>query len=47
MRQILIFYQKIRPLPNLKEKDGEAFNAFEDKELRYRNRHLDLIANPK
>ena len=39
--------KNIRPLPNLKEKDGEAFNAFEDKELRYRHRHLDLIANPE
>jgi len=42
-----ILSKNIRPLPNLKVKDGEAFNAFEDKELRYRNRHLDLIANPE
>ena len=41
-----ILSKNIRPLPNLKEKDGEAFNSFEDKELRYRHRHLDLIANP-
>ena len=33
-------------MPNLKEKDGESFNAFSDKESRYRYRHLDLIANP-
>ena len=38
--------KSIRPLPNLKQKEGEAFNAFDDKELRYRNRHLDFIANP-
>jgi len=42
-----ILSKNIRPLPNLKEKDGEVFNAFEDKELRYRHRHLDLIANPE
>jgi len=42
-----ILSKNIRPLPNLKEKDGETFNAFEDKELRYRHRHLDLIANPE
>ena len=42
-----ILSKNIRPLPNLKEKDGEAFNAFEDKELRYRHRHLDLIVNPE
>ena len=38
--------KSIRPLPNLKQKEGESFNAFDDKELRYRNRHLDFIANP-
>jgi len=42
-----ILSKNIRPLPNLKEKNGEAFNGFEDKELRYRHRHLDLIANPE
>jgi lysyl-tRNA synthetase class 2 len=42
-----ILSKNIRPLPNLKEKDGESFNAFENKELRYRHRHLDLIANPE
>ena len=42
-----ILSKNIRPLPNLKEKDGVAFNTFEDKELRYRHRHLDLIANPE
>ena len=26
-------------------KDGEVYDAFKDKELRYRNRHLDLIVN--
>ena len=31
----------------MKEKDGTVFNLFEDKELRYRHRHLDLIANPE
>ena len=37
--------KSIRPLPNLKEKDGKVFFSFDDKEQRYRNRHLDLIAN--
>lgn len=45
--ELEILSKNIRPLPNLKEKDGEAFNGFEDKELRYRYRHLDLIANPE
>ena len=33
--------------PNLKEKEGEFFNTFDDKELRYRHRQLDIIANPE
>ena len=42
-----ILSKSIRPLPVVKEKDEEVFDAFSDKELRYRNRHLDLIVNPK
>ena len=44
---ITILSKNIRPLPNLKEKDGESFYAFEDKELRFRHRQLDIIANPQ
>jgi lysyl-tRNA synthetase class 2 len=44
---LTILSKNIRPLPNLKEKDGEAFNSFDDKELRYRHRYLDFIANPE
>jgi lysyl-tRNA synthetase, class II len=47
VEEITLLSKNIRPLPNLKEKDGESFNPFEDKENRYRNRHLDLIANPE
>tara|TARA_Y100001970_G_scaffold178937_1_gene217809 strand:- start:6359 stop:7852 length:1494 start_codon:yes stop_codon:yes gene_type:complete len=46
-RQFIILSKSIRPLPIVKEKEGEVFDAFNDKELRYRNRHLDLIVNPK
>ena len=44
--ELTLLSKNIRPLPNMKEKDGESFNSFEDKELRYRHRQLDLIANP-
>ena len=44
--KVTMLAKSIRPLPNIKEKDGESFFSFEDKELRYRNRHLDLIVNP-
>ena len=43
---ITILCKSIRPLPVVKEKEGETFDAFIDKEQRYRNRHLDLIVNP-
>jgi len=38
--------KNIRPLPVVKEKDGETFDLFADKELRYRNRQVDLIVTP-
>lgn len=36
----------LRPLPIVKEKDGEVYDAFSDPELRYRQRYVDLIVNP-
>ena len=44
---ITILAKSIRPLPVVKEKDGQVFDSFSDKEQRYRNRHLDLILNPE
>ncbi len=46
-KTIELLAKSLRPLPNVKEKDGTFFDAFEDKENRYRRRHLDLIANPQ
>lgn len=46
-KEITVLSKSIRPLPVVKEKEGETFDAFQDKELRYRNRHLDLIVNPE
>ena len=43
--KITILSKSIRPIPIVKEKEGEEFDSFADKELRYRNRHLDLIVN--
>ena len=44
---LTLLSKNIRPLPNMKEKDDHNYFAFEDKENRYRYRHLDLIVNPK
>jgi len=35
----------LRPLPIVKEKDGQIYDAFTDPELRYRQRYVDLIVN--
>lgn len=36
----------LRPLPVVKEKDGETFDEVTDSEFRYRQRYADLIVNP-
>lgn len=41
-----VLAKSLRPLPIVKEKDGEIFDAFTDPELRYRQRYVDLIVNP-
>lgn len=40
-----VLCKSLRPLPVVKEKDGELFDAFADPELRYRQRYVDLIVN--
>ena len=43
----LTFLSKaLRPLPVVKEKDGEIFDSFTDPELRFRQRYVDLVVNP-
>jgi len=37
--------KSLRPLPIVKVKDGVTYDAFEDPELRYRRRYVDLIVN--
>ena len=43
--ELTVLCKSIRPLPIVKEKEDEVFDAFNSKEQRYRNRHLDLIVN--
>ena len=44
-KNLTVLCKSIRPLPIVKEKEDTTFDAFSDKEQRYRNRHLDLIVN--
>jgi len=46
-KSITLLCKNLRPLPIVKEKEGEVFDAFTDKESRYRRRYVDLIVNPK
>lgn len=43
--ELKVLSKSIRPLPIVKYKDGVAYDAFEDPELRYRQRCLDLVVN--
>lgn len=41
-----VLSKSIKPLPVVKEKEGETFDAVTDPEFRYRQRYADLIINP-
>jgi lysyl-tRNA synthetase class 2 len=50
-RELKLLAKSLRPLPIVKEKTDEAgvktvFDPFADKELRYRQRYVDLVVNP-
>ena len=47
VKEFTLLSKSIRPLPIVKEKDGNTFDAFTDPEQRYRQRYLDLIVNPQ
>ena len=42
-----VLAKALRPLPIVKEKDGETFDEVTDAEFRYRQRYADLIVNPQ
>lgn len=44
-KKIVLLSKSLRPLPIVKMKDGVAYDAFEDPELRYRQRYVDLVVN--
>ena len=45
-RAFTVLSKSVRPLPVVKEKDGQTFDAFTDPEVRYRQRYVDLAVNP-
>ncbi len=44
-KSLTVLSKSIRPLPIVKVKDGVTYDAFDDPELRYRQRYVDLIVN--
>ncbi len=44
--ELTLLSKALRPLPVVKEKEGETFDAVSDPEFRYRQRYADLIINP-
>ena len=44
-QKLTVLSKSLRPLPIVKYKDGVAYDKFEDPELRYRQRYVDLIVN--
>ena len=42
---LTVLAKSIRPLPVVKQKDGVTYDSFDDPELRYRQRYVDLIVN--
>ncbi|MGM0375918.1 MAG: lysine--tRNA ligase [Bacteroidota bacterium] len=45
VKSLQILSKSLRPLPVVKEKDGNVYDAFSDPEQRYRQRYVDLIVN--
>jgi len=46
VQELTLLSKALRPLPVVKEKDGEVFDAVSDPEFKYRQRYADLIVNP-
>ncbi|MBQ7387967.1 MAG: lysine--tRNA ligase [Paludibacteraceae bacterium] len=44
-QELTVLSKSLRPLPIVKYKDGVAYDAFDDEELRYRQRYVDLVVN--
>ena len=44
-KELTVLSKSIKPLPIVKYKDGVAYDAFEDPEMRFRQRYVDLVVN--
>jgi lysyl-tRNA synthetase class 2 len=46
VQELKFLSKSLKPLPIVKEKEGETFDAVTDPEFKYRQRYADLIINP-
>jgi lysyl-tRNA synthetase class 2 len=46
-KDFTLLTKSLKPLPVVREKEGETFDAVTDPEFRYRQRYADLIVNPQ
>jgi len=46
-KEFTMLAKSLKPLPVVREKEGETFDAVTDPEFRYRQRYADLIVNPQ
>ncbi|MFN9943381.1 MAG: amino acid--tRNA ligase-related protein, partial [bacterium] len=46
VQSLTLLSKALKPLPVVKEKEGETFDAVTDPEFKYRQRYADLIINP-
>jgi lysyl-tRNA synthetase class 2 len=46
VQELTLLTKSLKPLPVVKEKEGETFDAVTDPEFRYRQRYAELIVNP-
>ena len=44
-KELTLLSKSLKPLPIVKYKDGVAYDKFDDPELRYRQRYVDLVVN--
>ena len=44
-QELTVLAKSLRPLPIVKYKDGVAYDGFNDAEMRYRQRYVDLVVN--
>lgn len=47
VQELVMLTKSLKPLPVVKEKEGETFDAVTDPEFKYRQRYADLVINPQ